>query len=154
MNVEELDAAIGDAHRAFIDSSTCIANFSTTEHAHPLARHLFARVRDHADPLVAYISVVSCMEMLIRPIRGGAAELETVTGFLREFPNLHLSDLDLSTALQAANIRALTRLAPPDALLIGTAMMAGCEVIISNDDRWSRRLTPLYPQFRWVYLGD
>ena len=25
MNVAELDAAIGDAHRAFVDSSTCIA---------------------------------------------------------------------------------------------------------------------------------
>lgn len=60
----------------------------------------------------------------------------------------------MRAALQAANIRALTCLAPPDALLIGTAMMAGCEVIVSNDDRWSRRLSPLYPQFRWVYLGD
>ena len=93
------------------------------------------------------------MEMLVRPIRAGAADLETVTGFLQEFPNLHLIDVDLSTALQAANIRALTRLAPPDALLIGTAIMAGCEVIVTIDERWSRRVAPLYPEFRWIYLG-
>ena len=100
MNIAELDAAIGDAHRAFVDSSTCIAHFSTAEHTHPLARHLFGRVQDDADPLVAHISVVSCMEMLVRPIRAGSADLGLVSTFLRETPNLHLIEVDLSVALQ------------------------------------------------------
>ena len=69
MDISELDAALGTARRAFVDSSTCIANFSTTELAHPLARHLFDRVADDADPLIAYISVVSAAEMLVRPIQ-------------------------------------------------------------------------------------
>jgi predicted nucleic acid-binding protein len=154
MNIAELDAAIGDAHRAFVDSSTCIANFSTAEHVHALARHVFERIGSNTDPLTGYISTVSCMEMLVRPIRSAGPDLETVTGFLREYPNLHLLDIDLHVALQAANIRALTRMAPADALLVGTAIMAACEVIISNDERWARRLAPLYPRFRWVYLGD
>jgi predicted nucleic acid-binding protein len=153
MNIAELDAAIGDAHRAFIDSSTCIAHFSTIEVAHPLARHLFGRVQNDADPLIAYISVVSCMEMLVRPIRAGSADLGLVTEFLRELPNLHLIDVDLTVSLQAANIRALTRLSPPDALLVGTALLSGCEAIITNDEQWVRRAAPLYPRFRWVYLG-
>jgi len=73
MNIAELDAAIGDAHRVFIDSSTCIAHLSTTERVHQVARHLFERVKYDADPLTAYISVVSCMEMLVRPIRAARA---------------------------------------------------------------------------------
>jgi predicted nucleic acid-binding protein len=73
--------------------------------------------------------------------------------FLRTFPNLYVLDVDLEVALEAANIRALTRLPMADALLIATALLAGCEAIITNDERWSRRVGPLYPQFRWVYLG-
>ena len=66
MDINEIDAALGSARRTFVDSSTCIANFSTMELAHPLARHVFDRVADDADPLMAYISVVSAAEMLVR----------------------------------------------------------------------------------------
>jgi predicted nucleic acid-binding protein len=153
MNVTELDRAIGDAHRAYIDTSTCIANLSTTEAAYQAARHLFGRIADDSDPLVAYISVVSVTEMLVRPIRSGDSRLDLVTDFLQNFPNLHILNTDFAIAIQAANIRAVARLALPDALLVGTAIMAACEVIVTNDERWARRLAPLYPQFRWVYLG-
>jgi predicted nucleic acid-binding protein len=44
-------------------------------------------------------------------------------------------------------------LALPDALIVATAIMSGCEVIITNDEHWSRRLGPLFSQFRWIYLG-
>jgi hypothetical protein len=47
----------------------------------------------------------------------------------------------------------VSRLALPDALLVGTALLSGCEAIITNDERWSRRLAPLFPRFRWIYLG-
>jgi len=152
MDISELDAAIGNARRAFVDTSTCIAYHSTTEHAYPLARHLFGRIASTADPLVAYFSVVSASEMLVRPIRT-ANHLTAMHTFLHGFPNLQMVVADFEVALQAANIRALTRLALPDSLIIGTAILTGCEVILTNDERWSRRLTPLYPQFRWIYLG-
>jgi predicted nucleic acid-binding protein len=54
---------------------------------------------------------------------------------------------------QAATVRSLTRLALPDALIVSTAILSGCEAIITNDERWSRRLGPLFPQFTWIYLG-
>jgi predicted nucleic acid-binding protein len=153
MDIAELENALSDARRANVDTSTCIALHSTTEHAHPLARHLFERIADDADPLVGYISVVSAAEMLIRPIRAADHRLQLVTEFLRTFPNLYMVDTDFEIAHQAANIRAITRLALPDSLIVGTAILAACEVIVTNDERWSRRVAPLYPQFRWIYLG-
>src|SRR5215213_3021332 len=119
MNVTELDVALGEARRAFVDTSTCIAYHSTTELAHAAARHLLDRVADDADPLVAYISTVSVAEMLVRPIRAGGSDLKLVTEFLRGFRNLDVIDVTLDVAIQAANIRAVSRLALPDALLVG-----------------------------------
>jgi predicted nucleic acid-binding protein len=67
--------------------------------------------------------------------------------------NLFIVDVDIEIAHQAASIRALTRLALSDALIVGTAIMAACQVIVTDDEQWSRRLAPLFPQFTWSYLG-
>ena len=74
--------------------------------------------------------------------------------FLRGFPTLHVLPVDLDVSLQAANVRALTRLPVPDAVIVATAMLAGCEAIITNDRPWSQRLSGLFPRFRWLYLAD
>jgi predicted nucleic acid-binding protein len=153
MNVAELDAAIGDAERTFIDTSVCIAFHSQDEVAHPLARHLLQRVEDGSDPLVGYLSVITAAELFVRPMRTAGSDLVVMHRFLRRLPNLIIVDVDFEVAHQAANIRALTRLQLPDALIVATAIMSGCEVIITNDEQWSRRLGPLFSQFRWIYLG-
>jgi predicted nucleic acid-binding protein len=155
MNAESLDRLLKGVTRAFVDTSTCIAYHSTAEAAHFLARHLFQRIASPADPLAAYLSVISAAELLIRPIRAGAADLTFMHTFLRAFPNLTILPTDLDVALQAANIRALTRLPLPDAFLIASAMLSGCEAVISNDRDWHRRLSGQFPAFRWIYLaGD
>jgi predicted nucleic acid-binding protein len=153
MDAQRLDAALNGAHRAFVDSSTCIALHSTTEFTHLVARHLFERVRNDEDPLSAHISVISVAEMMIRPIRAGSQDLQLVSRFVRDFPSLHVHDVDLDVSIQGATIRAISRLALPDALIVATALLSGCEAIISNDEQWSRRLGPLFPQFTWIYLG-
>ena len=154
MDIAGLDRALGDARRVFIDTSTVLAYHSTSELAHPPARHLFERIANDADSLNAYLSMVSVSELLVRPIRVADHRLALMHQFLRTYPNLRLLDADFEIALQAANIRALTRLALPDALIIATAILSACEAIVTNDERWSRRLAPLYPQFRWIYLGE
>lgn len=154
MTIEELEAALGDTHRAFVDTSTCIAYHSTVERAHPVARHVFDRIADPEDRLAGYLSTVTVAEMLVRPIQAGDHRLTLVTTFLYQFPNLSVIDADRHVAQVAAEIRARVRLALPDALLIATALLAGCEAIVTNDERWARRVGPLYPRFRWVYLGQ
>lgn len=148
-----LDQALDGAHRAFLDSSTCIAYHSTAEAVHPLARHVFRRIASEPDPLNGYLSVITAAELLIRPIRAGAADLTFIHTFLRGFPHLHVLPVDLDVSVQAATIRATTRLPLPDALLVASATLAGCEVVITNDEAWQRRLSGLFPAFRWVYLS-
>ena len=122
-------------------------------YCHPLARHLFRRIADPDDPLVGYLSVVSAAELLIRPIRAGGADLSFMHAFLRGFPHLHTLPMDLDVALESANIRAFARLPLPDAILVASALLAGCEAIVSNDQAWHQRLQVHFPQFHWVYLA-
>ena len=42
----------------------------------------------------------------------------------------------------------------PDALIVASGLLAGCEAIICNDKQWKARLEPLFPAFQWIYLGD
>ena len=154
MDIASLDSALGEVERAFLDTSICIAYHSATEAVHPLARHVIRRIERDDDPLVGFLSVVTAAEMLVRPIRSASDDLRLMHQFLRQIPHLHILDVDFEIAHQAANIRALTRLTLPDALLIETAIMSGCEAIITNDERWARRLRPLFGQFIWIYLGD
>jgi predicted nucleic acid-binding protein len=153
INTADLDAILGDAQRVFLDTSICIAYHSANELAYPLARHLIQRIEDDTDPLAGYISVITAAELLVRPLRSAGHDLVVMHTFLRRLPNLHVIDIDFEVAHQAASIRALTRLALSDALIVATALMSACAVIVTNDEQWSRRLGPLFPQFRWVYLG-
>ena len=153
MDTARLNAALANVERVYLDTSVCIAFHSQGESVHPVARHLIQRVASEQDPVVGYISVITAAELLVRPLRGVSADVELMHRFLRRVPNLRIIDVDFEVALQAANIRALTRLALPDALIIATAILSGCQAIVTNDERWSRRLAPLYPQFRWIYLG-
>ena len=154
MDPVTLDHRLGNARRVFLDTSACIAYHSTAETVHPVARHLFERVANPSDNLSALLSVVSAAELLIRPIRAGGADLTYMHAFLRGFPNLELLPVDLDVALQAANVRVLTRLSMPDAILTASALLSNCEAVISNDRDWHRRLSAHFPQFRWLYLAE
>lgn len=153
MDVAALDLALRDVHRVFLDTSACIAYHSTAEAVHPIALHLFRRIAAPDDPLAGYLSAVTAAELLVRPVRAGGARLTFMHAFLRGFPNLQVLPVDLDVALQTANIRAMTRLSLPDALLSATALLTGCEAIVSNDREWHRRLQGHFPQFRWLYLA-
>ena len=151
---ESLDNALGSASRALLDSSTLIAYHSRSENANDLAVHLLHRIQADDDPLLGYFSTVSATELLVRPVRSGSGTLRLVTSWLREFPHLQTLDVTLDVAIQAATVRAISGMKAPDALIIASGMLAGCEVIVSNDKRWRDRLQPLFPQFRWIYLHD
>jgi len=73
--------------------------------------------------------------------------------FLTTFPNLTILPADLTVALQAATLRATTGIRLPDALVVASGMLAGCEAIVSNDEQWRRKLALLFRQFQWIYLG-
>ncbi len=154
MGTVELDAALGDAERLLLDSSALIAFHSRLEPAHDLARHLLGRIERQDDPLSGCYSVVSAAELLVRPIRAGTTPFTFMHAFLTTFPNLSSLPVDLTVAVEAATLRATTGIRLPDALVIASGLLAGCEAIVSNDEQWQRRLAPLFPRYRWLYLSD
>jgi predicted nucleic acid-binding protein len=98
--------------------------------------------------------MVTAAELLVRPIRSGHQQLAYAHDFLTQFPNLHGLVMDLHVAQRAATLRATSGLRLPDAIVIASGLLAGCEAIVTNDERWKHRLAPLFSQFRWIYLGD
>jgi predicted nucleic acid-binding protein len=154
MPIVDLERVLGDAERVLLDSSALISYHSPQERTHSLARHVLERIRSVDDPLRGYISAVSVSELLIRPLRTGDAEYTYMHGFLTNFPNLTQLSMDTVVAVEAATLRAVMRLALPDAVVIATGILSNCEVIISNDLQWKQRGAGLFPRFRWVYLGD
>ena len=154
MPADAFDQALGERERLLLDSSALIAYHGPHEAVHPLAEHLLGRIEREADPLRGHISVVSVVELLVRPIRTGQAQFTFMHTFLTAFPNLTVLPMDTTVAVQAATLRASMGLALPDAVVIASGLLAGCEAIVSNDARWKQRGNGLFPQFRWIYLGD
>jgi predicted nucleic acid-binding protein len=150
----DLDAALDGAERILLDSSALIAFHSRLERAHPLAEHLLGRIADSDDPVHGYYSFVSAIEILVRPIRSGQDRFTFMHTFLSEFPNLTGLPLDMVVAVQAANLRAVAGLALPDAVVVASGLLAGCEAIVTNDERWKRRGETLFRDFRWIYLEE
>jgi predicted nucleic acid-binding protein len=152
--IARLDTTLGDAERVLLDSSTLIAFHSPQEHAHHVASHILQRIASDQDPLRGYYSVASAVELLVRPIRTGQQRFTFMHSFLTEYPNLTELPMDLTVAVQAASLRAMTNLPLPDSVVVASGLLAGCEAIVTNDERWKRKLEPLFRGFRWIYLGD
>lgn len=153
-SIADLDRALAEIERLMLDTSALIAFHNEGEHVHALCKHLFSRIEQPDDPLHGFYSVISAAELLVRPMRVGPAQHAYMHAFLTSFPNLTVLPVDLTVAIQAATVRASTNLRLPDALIVASGLLAGCQAIVSNDDAWRRRMAPLFPQFRWVYLAD
>lgn len=99
------------------------------------------------------VSAVTAMELLVRPLRDGKVGLaDRIREFLGSFPHLRIEPLGLDAALAGAGIRATTNLPAADAMIIGTAVRAGCRLLVTADRAWGRRLAGV-PGVRVVYLS-
>lgn len=154
MGVKELDAALGHVERILVDTTTLIAFHSRQEHVHALARHVMERVEDDSDPLHAYYSAITASELMIRPIRSSVQDYAYMHAFLTGFPHLTFLPVDFPVSQQAASLRATRNIRMPDALIIASGLLAGCEAIVCNDKAWKIALGSSFSQFTWIYLGD
>jgi predicted nucleic acid-binding protein len=76
------------------------------------------------------------MEVLVLPYRNGNLALaERYEALLTRSRGLRFIDVDRAVLRNAAQIRATLRLKPPDALQVGTALLAGCTALLTNDRR-------------------
>lgn len=89
------------------------------------------------------ISVVTELELVVRPIRqNDRLEMERIR-MLLEAPGVYLVDLDRTIARRAAELRATTRLDLADAAIVATGLETRCDVIVGNDAQCARRVTDI-----------
>lgn len=151
---DSLERAVPVGERILLDASALIAYLNGGELATPAAAHMVDEwVR--AGRNRAAVSMVTVMEILVRPLRLGVAEpYHTVMDFLTHFPNLRLVPVDVHVAQEAAGLRASYNLTPPDALTIATGISAQVSLLITNDQRWKQKLRPIAARIGVCYLDD
>lgn len=96
------------------------------------------------------LSVVTEIELLVRPLRDGTWEdVERVRALL-DAQGISVVALDREIAQAAAGIRAKSGLRLPDAAIVATALVTGCDVIVGNDARCAKRVK----EIPYVLLDD
>jgi predicted nucleic acid-binding protein len=87
-------------------------------------------------------STLTLAEILTAPAqKANVQALRDYELYLTNFPNLEIVPLQLDVARAIATVRASTQLKLPDALQIATALVAGADVIVSNDKQWRNRFS-------------
>jgi predicted nucleic acid-binding protein len=152
VGLAELDHALGKAGSVLLASSTLLAFYNRHELVHPLARHLLGRIEHKQDPLQGWYSAVSVMDLLVRPMVVGQHVAEAMMASLTQLANLHFVPVDAEVAKKAAEVRSKEKISPADALVVASGLVASCDAIISNDDRWKKRLAAHYPVVQFIYL--
>lgn len=114
----------------------------------PAVAPLFRAADEGARELVA--SALTLLEVLVVPYRAANRELaERYEALLTRSRGVRLVDPTRDHLRAAAQLRAATGAATPDALQLVTALGAGCAAFVTND----RRL-PTVPNLRVVQLRD
>ncbi|WP_394826899.1 type II toxin-antitoxin system VapC family toxin [Pendulispora albinea] len=142
-----LAAPLASARLIALDTSTFIyliekhpAFFGTVE-------PIFTEV--DAGTVKAVTSVLTLLEVLVKPIETGATALaDDFRATVTVSANLRVVDVDRAIAERAAEIRAGYGFRTPDAIHLATAQMAGADAFITNDERLRR-----FPEVAVVTLG-
>ncbi len=84
-------------------------------------------------------SVISLMEVLVKPIREGNRQVaEEYRRLLSSFPHLSIVEIDRPVARRAADLRAKHGLRTPDALQVAAALGRGATGFVTNDEAVKR----------------
>lgn len=153
MSAASLAARIPAGDRLLLDTTVLAAFLDASDATHPVARHLL-------DELVAsgrnsaIVSMITVMEILVRPLRASPPGHHTVLAFLRSHPNLECVPVDLQIAQEAAHLRASKRFSPPDALIVGTGFATQVAALVTNDHAWSRKLGEMASRITVVQTSE
>ncbi len=154
MSRSSLERAIPEGHRILLDSNTLIAYLDQRDPVSLVATHvvdLFVQSGRNQ----ALVSMVTVMEVLVRPLRSRVREpYQHLLDLLTRFPNLQLGVIDLAVAQEAASLRASYNLRAADAMIVGTGLIHQVGHLVTNDADWSNRLRPLAQRIRVCHLTD
>lgn len=152
MTIVSLERAMPEGDRLLIDTTALAAYLDASEPTHAASKHVMELVAAGRNPAV--ISMITVMEILVRPLRASPPGHHTVLALLRNHPNLEAVPVDLQVAQDAAFLRAAQRFSPPDALVIGTGLAAQVSHLVTNDSKWATRLATMSERIRVVKLSD
>jgi predicted nucleic acid-binding protein len=153
MSLGSLERAIPPEDRILIDSAALIAHLNGGEDVSRGASHVLdVLVRSGRNP--AMVSMVTVMEVLVRPRRKSLAGYQHALDFLTHHANLTSQPVDLWVAQEAATLRAMFNLSAPDALVVATGIVGQVGHLVTNDEGWKKKLTGLNSRTRVVHLGD
>ncbi len=95
---------------------------------------IFTRIQD--GKLKANMSVLSILELLVRPKKEGNIFLENRYKLaLMNYPNLKIINVSVEVSDIAAGLRAVHRIKTPDAIILATALYIKVDGFVTNDTR-------------------
>jgi predicted nucleic acid-binding protein len=153
LSIASLERVIAPGDRILLDSTTLIAHLKGDEPASFLATHVVDQMVE-AGRNQAVISMVSAMEVTVRPLSKGPEKFAHARDFLRFHHNFRLEPIDFDVAVDAATFRVNHGMATPDALIVATGQVHQVAHLVSNDKRWKTRLSGTASRMNVVYLGD
>jgi len=153
MSLASLEAAIPVGNRILLDTTALAAYLDASEATHSVTRHLLGEFVAPGRNS-ALVSMITVMELLVRPLRASPPGHHTLLAFLRNHPNLETVAVDLQVAQDAAFLRAAQRFSPPDALVVGTGLATQVGHLVTNDHKWSTKLAGLSDRIQVVTLSD
>jgi predicted nucleic acid-binding protein len=133
------ESALRPGDRVLIDTSVLIAYLEPSDATHDAAAVLiddFVKTGRNQ----AVISMVTVMEVLVRPMRVAPSAVAHIHTFLTQWPNVTLQSIDLPVAQEAASLRATHNIATPDALIIATGMIGQVSQLVTSDAAWAKKL--------------
>ncbi len=100
----------------------------------------------------AVTSELSLAECLVKPMASGQVEfIRTYLGMLQDRRSLSLVQVTRNILIDAARLRAHSRIKLPDAIHAATALQSECASFLTNDDRLN---IPGIRMIRWRDLGS
>jgi predicted nucleic acid-binding protein len=101
--------------------------------------------------MMGSVSTVVEAEVMVKPLRNRDwLALDRLELFFGNSPNLIVKSFDRTIARRAALVRASSRLALPDAIIVATALEDRCEALIGNDSSMSQQTLGL----PYLHLND
>ena len=147
-----LEQTIAPGDRLLLDASVVISYFSGGDRWAEAARTVIEDlVKPGRNPAV--VSTLTVMESLVGPMRRVPPGHLTALDFFANWPNMTVLPIDLAVAQEGASIRAHDRFATPDALVIGTGVVAAVSWLVTGDGQWRQRLVQIASRVRVCYLG-
>ncbi len=123
--------------RVAFDTSCCIYYLQKDSPRWPLIAPLMQRAA--AGFLVVELSAIVRMELLVLPYRSrDPARIFLVRRFTDDYPGIAVAPLSASVLELATEVRAVTGLKTPDALVVGSAILNECDGIVGNDAAFKR----------------